>query len=338
MRGKVTIQQIADLAGVSKFAVSRALSNKSGVSIQTKEMILKAAGQLGYFNQRPNYNPGEPVDEDNVMEAGTIVILFPNIRFQNHDSVYWGPIFDGISSRLNQKGLDIITLTEPSGEKVFSLLNPNAIQGIITLGLISTQILLEIKRLSIPVVMVDHIDPAYHCDSVFVDNFACMRDLMVQLISKGYKEFQFVGSIAYSPSFYERWLAYRSVLEEFQIENNQHPRLIGAEAGDQLYKVVADVADEFLPEVYVCANDFNALATIQILKEKGIPVPGKCMVTGYDNTYAHEIDPPFMTVDVNKELLGKRAVDKLLWRIANRSSNIEKTLIYGEVITTNGLK
>lgn len=49
MRRKVTIQSIADFTGLSKFAVSRALSGKPGVSSQTRDTIFKAAGQLGYF-------------------------------------------------------------------------------------------------------------------------------------------------------------------------------------------------------------------------------------------------------------------------------------------------
>ncbi len=336
MKNKVTVQQIADLAGVSKFAVSRALSGKSGVSDQTREMILKTAGQLGYFKNNPSYYANEPQEHDAEVTKGTIVVLFPNIRYQNHDSVYWGPIFDGISSRLNQRGLDIITLTEPTGERVFSLLNPKAIQGIITLGEISTQILLEIKRLDIPVVMVDHQDPAYHCDTVFVDNFACMRELMMKLISKGYKDFQFVGNISYAPSFYERWIAYRSALDEYGIKSEQHQLLISADTEDEHYKIIRQISQEQLPEVFVCANDSNAMYTIQVLKEKGIDVPNECSVTGFDNTHGPDssfgVHPSITTVDVNKEQLGRRAVDKLLWRIANRQSNIEKTLIYGEVI------
>src|SRR5690606_9612411 len=168
MRGKVTIQEIADLAGVSKFAVSRALTGKSGVSAQTREMILKAAGQLGYFkNNEPKSFSGELQDYNERKWTGTIIVLFPNIRYQNRESVYWGPVFDGISSRLNQKGIDILTLTEPSRDHVFSLVKPEAIQGIITIGTISTPILLEIGRLNIPVVMVDHSDPAFQCDAVF---------------------------------------------------------------------------------------------------------------------------------------------------------------------------
>lgn len=335
MREKVTIQQIADLAGVSKFAVSRALAGKSGVSAQTREMILKAAGQLGYFKKTQAAFTNTFQEVDTKQWSGTIVVLFPNIRYQNKDSVYWGPIFDGISTRLNQRGVDVITLTEPTSDHVFTLLNPQAIQGIIVLGTVSTQILLDIKRLNIPVVMVDHVDPAFQCDTVLTDNFYCMRELMIKLISKGYKDFQFVGEIKYAQSFYERYLAFRSVLEEYGISQEQEKQLIGPGADDP-YKFVETMDESRIPEVFVCANDIYAYWVMMTLQNRGIDVPGRCGITGFDNTHApgskFESTPSITSVNVNKELLGMRAVDKMLWRIANKDSNIEKTLIYAEVI------
>ncbi len=330
MRGKVTIQEIADLAGVSKFAVSRALTGKSGVSSQTREMILKAAGQLGYFkNNEPKRFSSELQDFTDRKMTGAIVVLFPNIRYQNKESVYWGPVFDGISTRLNQKGIDILTLTEPSRDHVFSLVKPEAIQGIITIGTISTQILLDIGRLDIPVVMVDHADPAFHCDTVFTDNFLCMKDMMTKLVSKGYRKFQFVGNISDAQSFFERWLAYRTTLESYGIELNQNPMLIGSEA-DDIFKLVPNLDLTELPEVFVCANDSNAEFMIDHLRRRNVDVPTDCAVTGFDNTC--ESHPILGTVNVNKELLGMRAVDQMLWRVLNRESAYEKKMISGEII------
>lgn len=339
LRKKVTIQQIADMAGVSKFAVSRALSGKSGVSNQTREMILKVAGQLGYFKQNPVAAAEAAGHDEEYGKAGTVVVLFPNIQYQNHDSPYWGPIFDGISARLGQRGCDIITLTEPSGDKVFSLLNPKAIQGIITLGTISTQILLEIKRLDIPVVMVDYMDPAYPADAVFVDNVSSMRELMLRLLSKGYKSFQFVGDIHSAPSFRERWLAFRSVLEEYEIEMTPHPVLIGPESGENLWKHLPKVLDEVDPEVFVCVNDITAVEMIAGLKQKGRRIPDDCGVTGFDNTHRDNVHGiGLTTVDIDKEWMGRRAVDKLLWRIANRGAKREKTLIAADVIIRDSIR
>ncbi|QHT60906.1 LacI family transcriptional regulator [Paenibacillus lycopersici] len=334
MRGKVRIQEIADLAGVSKFAVSRALSGKSGVSAQTREKILRVAGQLGYFKnneQQQQRFTGELQEYDEVKWDGTIVVMFPNLRYQNRDHIYWGPVFEGVSSRLRQRGLDIITITEPSDDNVFKLLNPEAIQGIITIGTVTTQILLKIKEMDIPVVMVDHSDPVFACDTIFTDNFNSMQQMMMKLISKGYRKFQFVGNIKDAQSYFDRWLAFRSTLESCQIELQQDPMLIGPEAQDifLLFKHYKPKPVE-LPEVYVCAHDVNAQFLIEQLGYLDIEVPARCAVTGFDNTcHSH---PILATVNVNKELLGMRAVDQMLWRIQNPGTAHEKKLIYADVI------
>jgi len=330
MRDKVTMQQIADLAGVSKFAVSRSISGKSGVSEETREMILKAAGQLGYFKNEAKSYSNDLKDYNEQRLSGTILVLFPNVRFQNRDSMYWGPVFDGISKQLNQKGMDILTLTEPSSDSMFSLLNPDAIRGIITVGAISTSILLEIHRLKIPMVMVDHQDETFQCDAVFTDNYNAMKQLTTKLVSKGYKRFQFVGHIRYSQSFFERWLAFRETMEQLSIEYSQVSRLISPAAVEEVHLVMEELTDEQIPEVFVCANDTNAVYVIEALQKRGNNVPGDCVVTGFDNT--HPSAPILATVDVNKEVLGMRAVDQVVWRILNQESNIEKKLIGARLI------
>ncbi|GFN31104.1 hypothetical protein PCURB6_13640 [Paenibacillus curdlanolyticus] len=74
MREKATIQQIADFAGLSKFAVSRALAGKSGVSEATKERILKAAGQLGYFRTKAAGRPEQLNDPEAVKGYGRCAV------------------------------------------------------------------------------------------------------------------------------------------------------------------------------------------------------------------------------------------------------------------------
>lgn len=334
MRRKVTIQSIADFTGLSKFAVSRGLAGKSGVSAQTRELILRAAGQLGYFkDSHVAHVSNELMDTDSRSWSGTILVLFPNVRYQNTDSLYWGPIFNGISSRLNQKGINILTLTEPTNDSMFSLLNPEAIMGIITVGTISTPVLLDIKRLGIPVVMVDHYDPCFHCDSIFTDNLSTMREIMTSVISKGYKSYQFLGNIRDAQSFYERFLGFRSALEDNDIELNQIPALMGPEIETFHETFQAAVEEHGLPEVFVCANDIFALFALETMRNIGMSVPENLVFTGFDNT--HPQIPFLATVNVDKELLGKRAVDQMLWRILNPNTSYEKTLIQAEIIIRN---
>nr|WP_272036460.1 LacI family DNA-binding transcriptional regulator [Paenibacillus sp. JJ-100] len=333
MGKRVTMQQIADAAGVSKFAVSRALTGKPGVSEYTRDMIVRTAGQLGYFKIEPKYNAMEPQASSGIKRGkkneGTVLILFPNIRSQNCSSLYWGPVFEGISARLNEKGMDILTLTEPSSDHMFSVLNPDAIRGVITVGTISTSVLLEIYRLRIPLVMVDHEDSAIHTDTVFTDNVKGTKELVLMLAAKGYKRFQFAGQLPDAVSFRERWLGYRMGLEEMQIQVNQHAGLL-VEEYEEMQQSIRDMKLEDIPEVIVCANDHTAVMIIEALRSREVMVPEQCAVTGFDNT---RIDDPILaTAHIHKEHLGERAVDQLIWRMDHREAPYERKLINAELI------
>ena len=330
MARKITMQVIAEHLGLSTYAVSRALSGKSGVSPETRELIMKTAGQLGYFKSKPQVGriPLQ-IKKSPPHWTGTILVLFQNIRFQNVDSLYWGPVFDGITSSLTKKKINILTLTEPDGETMFSMLNTDAIMGIITIGAISTPVLMEIKRLAIPLVMVDHKDISIECDTVFTDNWQAMQDIVFELHRTGYTNYQFVGSIKDAYSFYVRWAAFDFTLRECGINHHQIPSLID-HVHDEFDETIREAFDNHpLPEIFVCANDSYVDYTIEMFEKNGIDIKGKCDFTGFDNISTKPIKA---TVAVDKELLGRRAVDQMLWRIEHPSSNCEQLLIQSEVI------
>ncbi|MCR8659644.1 LacI family DNA-binding transcriptional regulator [Paenibacillus endoradicis] len=333
MRNKITIQDIANEVGMSKYAVSRALSGKSGVSPETRQYIVQSAEQLGYFKEKPLtkfYSPTIEIPLDSWTGTGTILVLFPNIPYQDTESLYWGPLFNGISTRLNQKGVNILTLTEPPNDSIFSLLNPDAIKGIVTLGSISTSILLEIQSLNIPMIMVDHLDSNLQCDTVFSDNTIAMQQIMQQLIHDGYRKYQFIGRIKEAQSFKERWLAYRTALEEHDIELNQNPILITPTLEHIHDAILEAVQKDGLPEVFVCTNDTTAMFTIEVLNSIGLQVPRDCILTGFDYTYPEL--PLYATVNVNKEIIGSRAVDQLFWRIMNPNQPYERKSLSADLI------
>ena len=331
MRKKITIQDIANEVGMSKYAVSRALSGKSGVSTETRQYIVQTAEQLGHFKEKPLTKFYAPTIEiPSEPWTGTILVLFPNIPYQDTDSLYWGPLFNGISTRLNQTGVNILTLTEPPSDSIFSLLNPDAIKGVITLGSIATSILLEIQSLNIPIVMADHLDKSLQCDTIFSDNTIAIQQIMQQLIRDGYRKYQFIGKIRDAQSFNERWLAYRTSLEEHDIELNQNKLLISPNS-EHLHDAILEVVQQDgIPEVFVCANDTTALFTIDALNSIGIQVPRDCILTGFD--YTHPELPLYATANVNKEIIGSRAVDQLFWRITNPNQPYERKLLSAELI------
>lgn len=337
MRGKVTLQEIADSVGLSKYAVSRALSGKSGVSAESKAIILRKAAELGYRKApASSLGPGsvrrqaapETDGESSNRWSGTVLVLFPDIRAQNQDSAYWGPLFEGITEGLNLKGINIVTLTKPDIDSMFSLLNPEALMGMITVGNISSPILHEVGRLGIPVVMVDHQDDSFLCDTVFSDNLAGMHDIMSDMLGRDHRRFQFIGNIGEARSFYERWTGFRIALMEAGVAHEQIPELLDVDY-ERFHETIADAyASRPLPEVFVCANDYYASLTNDALRELGLPIDG-ILLTGFDNMLP---DIPAVTINVEEEMLGRRAVDQLLWRLLHPDAGFERRLIRGSFI------
>ncbi|WP_308530719.1 LacI family DNA-binding transcriptional regulator [uncultured Paenibacillus sp.] len=341
---KITMQQIADHLGVSKFVVSKALSGKGGVNEQTRERVIQAASQLGYFNQKNGY-------VKNVIASGTalptpagkqsVLVLMPNIRFQNKESLYWGRLLEGISRELEAQGLGMIIVSEPRGDNFINILNPDGILGMIGVGQIATPFLLEVHRIGLPMVLVDHEDPLIPSDTVFANNVDGMARLTNHLIGLGHRELHFLGNSAFSRSFRDRWSGFRSVLEENGLtpQSPDDPMLqlegidtgaYGTELHGWLERRKAAGA---LPTALVCANDSIAIHACSVLREIGLNVPGDIVVSGFDNIddAARHI-PAITTINVPKEDLGQRAVRKLLDRLAHPDAPQEKIMISVETV------
>ncbi|MBW5445140.1 LacI family DNA-binding transcriptional regulator [Cohnella sp. CFH 77786] len=343
MSKKVTMQQIADHVGVSKFAVSKALSGKSGVSPDTRERIIHAATQLGYFAQKRNKPPAAARAAAGKAQPGqpnTIIVLIPNVRYQNRQSVYWGRIIDGITNALEEHHLGMMIVTEQITDNFAQLINPDAVLGLVGVGHISNQLLLEIRNLGIPFVLVDHEDPLIPSDTLFMNNYECVRRVTNYLLGRGHRSLQFVGNIRFARSFQDRWLGFRSMVEEHGIPLAQDARLLEfeglnrSEMTEELEPALLDLADrKAMPSAFVCANDSIAICVMTLLMKMGIDVPGQVSVTGFDNIDdAALASPALSTVHVNKEALGYRAVETLLWRLGNPDSPMEKILLAGDIL------
>ncbi|MHA6480365.1 LacI family DNA-binding transcriptional regulator [Paenibacillus sp. strain BS8-2] len=337
MRSKVTIQTIADSVGLSKYAVSRALAGKSGVSAESKAIILHKAAELGYRKEPVSVRAASEsysrnsvmIDEEHEQWSGSVLVLFPDVRAQNQESAYWGPLFEGITEGLNAKGINIVSLTKPDIDSMFSLLNPQALMGMITVGNISSPILHEAGRLGIPVVMVDHLDPSFPCDTIFSDNLAGINDVMSDMLGRGYRRYQFIGNIEEAYSFYERWVGFSVSLMNADIAHVQIPELLRIDYESYKETIAAAFAARPLPEVLVCANDYYAGVTKETLQELGHSTKDM-MFTGFDNMRRNVSS---VTINVEEKRLGLRAVDQLLWRLRNPDASPERMLIRGEYMT-----
>lgn len=346
MLKRVTMQQIADHLGVSKFVVSKALSGKGGVNEMTKARVFQAASQLGYFAQKNAYIKNNELEKGNVSVSSrqSVIVLMPNIRFQTKDSLYWGKIMEGISRELEQKELGMVIVSESRVDSFVNILNPSGILGMIGVGQIESDLLLETHRLGIPMVLVDHEDDLIPSDTVFANNTDAITRLCNHLIGLGHTRLRFVGSVRFSRSFHDRWIGFRKALEQNGLEAPQLNDPLLALNGDDSDELTVEFEKMFLkmkaqgqlPTAFVCANDNIAYGAISTLAKHGIQVPADISVTGFDNIGATDwTQTALTTVHVPKEAMGQRAVKKLLERIEQPEYALEKILVSADVIHGN---
>ena len=343
MAKKVTMQQIAEQLGVSKFVVSKALSGKPGVNAVTRERVIQAAAQLGYVMA------GQPLRTGGVSPGGgggdkpggksSVIVLMPNIRFQTKENAYWGRILEGITGELARRNLGMVIINEQT-DRLLDMLNLNGFLGMIGVGLIPTDTLLQVQRLGMPLVLIDHDDPLIAADAVFMNNYDGTVRLVNYLLALGHHRMRFVGDTLFSRSFMERWTGFRVTLEQrsghsIAPENHLFP-IDGGDSGkrESLQAwMMAELDSDAPPTCFVCANDHIALTVLALLEHNGVRVPQDVSVVGYDNIeLAHTSKPGLTTVNVPKEILGRKAVEMLLQRADRPVDPLYKTLVSGEFI------
>ncbi|MBB6633224.1 substrate-binding domain-containing protein [Cohnella thailandensis] len=335
---KITMQEIADIVGVSKYAVSKALSGKPGISAATREKIFEAASQLGYLDQklikRSANNQGQADDDEKL-----IGILFPNIRSQNRESSYWGRVLEGVFRGLESSGIGSVLITDDSPRNFHKIMRPEALLGIIGLGLIETSMLVELRNVGIPFVLVDHEDELVSSDSVFMNNYDILRKLVKYLVGKGHTDIQFVGDWRFARSFADRWNGFKSVMAESGIPHTPNESLLrikptnDKENLDLIASTLAELQNSSLPTALVCANDKIASHLLRAMQPLGIRVPEDTCMTGFDNEadFMQEF-PELSTVNAESEALGIKGVELLFWRLANLQMPHEKLLLQGDLI------
>ncbi|UVI31988.1 LacI family DNA-binding transcriptional regulator [Paenibacillus spongiae] len=337
MSKKITIQQIADAVGVSKFAVSKALSGKSGVSQALREKIIQTAHQMGYKSQKIQSEVRDRRAEsasEGRDDKRFVAVLFPNVRYQIKESLYWGKVLDGVVRGLQDHRFGMITITEHTIDNFAKIIDPKDLLGIIGIGWASTSLLLEVRGTDTPFVLVDHEDAVIDSDTLFINNFDCMKKMTHYLLGLGHRKMQFIGNIQFSRSFSDRWIGYRTALEESEVPVQQSEELLklNGEAFDVILDVLTRKFNEGdMPTALVCANDAIALMVMDVLKHMNLRVPQDCSVTGFDNN-ENTLESGLTTINVTKEILGLRAVQTLLWRLDNPDFPIEKILLSGDLM------
>lgn len=324
---KVTMKDIANHLGISINAVSIALNDKPGVSEEMRMLILRTADQMGYINQKRKYL--------SALSKSNICVLMQS--YYADTGHFYSIVLRSIVEHAKSLGyFSILNYFEDNSMEIPECVIERKVAGVLIVGKISDNNLIQLKNMGIPVVLVDYSSLCDSSDCVLTHNKQGGYMMTSYIIENGYHKIGFFGDLDYSFSFEDRFIGFKQSLIKNNIVDreqiNQYVEEYSFTKGIEKFVLSNDIAEIIkiletkpLPEVLFCANDSNAFAVMNAFSQMGLKVPEDIGVVGFDDTpLCLKTVPQITTVQVQKELMGKVAVDNLIERI-HRNDDIPMT-------------
>ena len=302
MESKMTIKDIAELAGVSKSTVSRYL-NHGYVSVEKAEKVRQVIESTGYqtnfFAKRLKTKYSKLVG-----------IVLPRM-----DSVAVGKLLAGIHHVFLPNGYQgIIMVSNLSREKELeNILNlqQQGVDGIIvdSVGIMNRHIELQ-ASLEVPMMFTGQMHPKVHY--IKLDDRAAGRMMGAYLKEMKHKHVVFVGVNESDQAVgIERK---RGFMDAF-LEGNEGAKVNYVETGFDFISAYncAERVLRFHPTAVVGATDNICLGLLRYFHERQVRVPEECSVAGFGGyEVGAVVYPALTTVSFDYELVGMKTAQGML--------------------------
>lgn len=313
---KVTLEMVAQAAGVSPSTVSRILNGTAAVSPDKRRIVDEAIARLGFV---PN-----PVARG--LAGGRTLSI--GVVTQAMDSPFYGVALRGIEEQLGPAGYSPLFVSghwdAAEEQRCIDVLRSRRVDGIIVLtGRLSDAALRACAK-DVPVVATGRKLKAPHLFSLSFDNVEGARQATAHLLGLGHRRIAFISGDPAHPDAVERLQGYRAALEAAGVgfdpalvRRGQFHEASGAAAVEQLLGAGTPFSAIF------AANDQMAFGAALALYRHGLAVPGDVSLVGFDDiagaTYAI---PPLTTVHQPGEELGRLAAAAMLQLLAGTKPGV----------------
>jgi len=311
------LRGVAQRAGVSLGTVANVFAGKATVAPETRAVVLAAAAELGY---QPHHRAAA-LQSAPVTSLGFIV----RHRLTPLTNPFYSHVLHGAESVCAEQGISLsyeILATPPDDARQLPrMVQREQVQGILVVGYVNPAVVVRLQRAGMPCVLVDYSTEPPTADSVRGEDERGGYLATRYLLDRGHLSPPpaiITGSLDH-PSIAERYAGYRRALGERGIAPPEDFVRIDTLGLDGGYTQMSALLDLPTPPIAVfCGNDATAQGALSALHARGVAVPERCAVIGYDDVdWAAHAVPPLTTIRVDKELLGAQAVRMLLERIAS---------------------
>ena len=309
----VNYRDIAEIANVSSATVSHVINKTRFVSPETRNKVLEAMKKL-------NYKPNLLARSLATGITHTIGLVISDIK-----NPFYPEIIQGVEELAVQSDYNIFLCNTDydveKGLKSIGALIRKKVDGIIIASSQADKFLFEeIIESPIPFVLVDWNESKINADSIYFDFRPGISEAVEHLVSLGHKKIFFISgpkdlktSSIRKNNFVDIIKNYKSKGVCFKTIEGNHKIDGGINAAKEIEK------EKDLPTSIICSNDLTAIGVMKTLQIDGIAVPDRISIIGLDNIMLSEIvSPALTTIELERYLIGRTAVELLLNRIKNK--------------------
>jgi len=312
----ITINDVADRAGVSIKTVSRVLNNEANVRPETRERVQEAVTALGY---RPNLSARSL--------AGSRSFLI-GLCFDNPNPAYVSEAQIGAITRCRVSGYHLVVepvdnRSETADSQLEAMVFNVRVDGVIITPPVSDHpaILAMLEASRTPYVRISPERDRDRGPSVYMDDYKAAYDMTNYLLGLGHRRIGFVRGHPDHGSSYRRFDGFQAAMADHGLP--LQPDLLaqgyftfqsGVQAGEHLLR------HPERPTAIFAASDGMALGVMSTAARMGLSIPTDLSVAGFDDTpTARVVWPPLTTVRQPINEMAAAAADILISGEARRA-------------------
>jgi LacI family transcriptional regulator len=326
MKNRVTIKDIARVANVSATAVSMALNNRPGVSLQTRRKIIGVSKQLGY---KPNLIAKSLISR----HSYTIGFILNSIT-----DPFFPELAKGIEEYANQLGYNLLLCNTnrdlEKEKKSIDMLRSKGVDGIILATILKNDSSIHsLIEDDFPFILINRhsMDPEIKNKTSYVvlDNFRGGYMGMEHLYRLGHDRIALItGDVNTSTAILrtngsiKALTDYGAKVNKELIVEGRYQRLVAYEAAKNL------IAMEAPPTAYFAQDDYMAIGIREALIEEGLRIPEDAALMGFDDTeVASFAGIDLTTISQKKYEMGTLGAKILIEKIEKNSPGVVNQLI-----------
>lgn len=334
---KITINNIAKEAGVSRTTVSRVLNSSGYVSIDTRKKV-------DYVIKKYGYTPSALARYLHQGASDIIGVLIPEI-----ENPFFGEILKVISHEIEKHSLSMICFnSNNNGENDLHALvtmKNYRIKGLIYTPAIDYRTKAEQQRISkllddisAPIILLDRrMDFYKNADGVFFDNYTASYLATKKLIEAGHTDIAIINADLGRVLARERQAGYLKAMEDFSLNIRDDYIFLGdytVETSYELSKKCLSLKNR--PTAVLTCNNFTSLGFVKAAHEIGLRLKDDICCIGFDRLNELEMmGIPFNYIERNVQEMANNAVQFLTKRLETPNRPYSQQIIMPKLVLHN---